>query len=56
MHALGGQVIQASMKCSSRRNCNPTEALVLGELARASMKCSSRRNCNRAGAGGLLVG
>ena len=36
----------ASMKCSSRRNCDShVRSVSLGLLA-ASMKCSSRRNCD----------
>ena len=36
----------ASMKCSSRRNCNGSDGRVVLRRGRASMKCSSRRNCN----------
>ena len=36
----------ASMKCSSRRNCNGAGTRSAHRSLRASMKCSSRRNCN----------
>ena len=41
------QARPASMKCSSRRNCNDKLERGIGDaLSPASMKCSSRRNCN----------
>ena len=44
------QARPASMKCSSRRNCNLCRIRHLQQVCRrASMKCSSRRNCNDGG-------
>ena len=40
----------ASMKCSSRRNCNGRGSGRHTAPLWASMKCSSRRNCNRGSA------
>ena len=49
-HSNGGRLVpDASMKCSSRRNCNQLRGDLQGHGVDASMKCSSRRNCNAAG-------
>ena len=42
----GGEGVLASMKCSSRRNCDPDGRRTLLRPHQASMKCSSRRNCD----------
>ena len=42
-----GRRQSASMKCSSRRNCDPHRRRHAPRCPGASMKCSSRRNCDR---------
>ena len=39
-------LFRASMKCSSRKNCNHPGHAVPLQFVQASMKCSSRKNCN----------
>ena len=40
---------EASMKCSSQRNCNRDSPQPVEDRRPASMKCSSQRNCNPSG-------
>ena len=40
------ETLAASMKCSSRRNCDQQRATDHQRVGPASMKCSSRRNCD----------
>ena len=40
------QIVVASMKCSSRKNCNLFDSGEDDIDGPASMKCSSRKNCN----------
>ena len=41
------RLASASMKCSSRKNCNDDDLNLRRRFTHASMKCSSRKNCNQ---------